>query len=173
MKEENIILVDKNDKAIGVEEKIKAHKKALLHRAFSVFIFDFKGNMLLQLRAKDKYHCGGLWTNTCCSHPRIKETTISAAKRRLNEEMGIKCELMELFTFYYKTKFDNGLTENEIDHVFVGFYDKNPKINKKEADEYEWVSVRAIEKDIKKNPKKYTPWFKIALEKFKSYGFFD
>lgn len=164
MKKEKIILVTKKDEIIGYEEKILTHEKALLHRAFSIFVFNNKGEMLLQKRAKKKYHCSGLWTNTCCSHPRKGEETDKAAHRRLKEEMGFDCDLIEMFKFHYKVKFDNGLTENEIDHVFLGFYDKNPKISKKEADDYKWVKFEKIEGDIKKNPKIYTPWFKIAIK---------
>jgi isopentenyl-diphosphate Delta-isomerase len=166
MKGEKVVLVNKKDEEIGLEEKLKAHKKALLHRAFSIFIFNFKGDMLLQKRAKEKYHCGSLWTNTCCSHPRQKEATDKAAHRRLKEEMGFDCELLEIFTFHYKAKFENGLKENEIDHVFIGFYDKNPKINKKEADDYRWVSIKTLENEIKKNPERFTPWLKIAMKEF-------
>jgi len=165
MKAEKVILVDNKDKKIGTEEKIKAHKKGKLHRAFSIFVFNFKGKLLLQKRASEKYHCGGLWTNTCCSHPRPEETIEDAAHRRLKEEMGFDCELMELFDFQYKFKFDNGLTENEIDHVFIGFYDKKPIINKEEADDYRWIDMELLGEWIKRSPSEFTPWFLIAIKK--------
>jgi isopentenyl-diphosphate delta-isomerase len=167
MKQEMIMLVNDKDEEIGFEEKMRTHEKALLHRAFSIFIFNNKGEMLLQKRAEKKYHCGGLWTNTCCSHPRRNEKTIDAAHRRLKEEMGFDCDLIEMLKFHYKVKFDNGLTENEIDHVFLGFYDKNPKINKDEADDYRWVDLKTLEKEIKKTPENFTVWFKIALKELK------
>ena len=135
---EQVILVDEKDKEIGLEEKIKAHKEGKLHRAFSVFVFNQKGEMLLQRRALTKYHSGGLWTNTCCSHPRKGEDVDKAASRRLKEEMGFSCGLKEVFSFIYKTGFDNGLMEHEFDHVFVGAYESEPKINPEEVAEYKW-----------------------------------
>lgn len=158
-----VILVDKNDNQIGTEEKIKAHKEGKLHRAFSVFIFNSKGELLLQKRNKKKYHSGGLWTNTCCSHPRPKEITREAAIRRLKEEMGINCDLKEIHKFVYKKEFNNGFTEYEYDHVFVGKSDVNPEINKKEVEDFKWVSTNFLKEDIKNNPEKYTFWFKVSL----------
>jgi len=164
--EEKIILVDKNDNQVGIEEKLKAHQNGgKLHRAFSIFVFNSKGELMLQKRAKTKYHCPGLWTNTCCSHPRPGEELEDAAHRRLKEEMGFDCELKEDFDFIYKAKFDNGLTEWEFDHVFLGQYDGSPRINPNEADDWKWIKMRDLKKDIKANPRNYTPWFKIALEK--------
>ncbi len=164
MKEE-VILVDEWDKAIGTMEKIEAHQKGLLHRAFSVFIFNSQGEMLLQQRALNKYHSGGLWTNTCCSHPRPGEDTLIAALRRLKEEMGIEAQLEYKTHFIYKTDFDNNLTEHEFDHVFFGKNDQTPKINALEVESYTWMAPEKVVADIVKNPAKYTSWFKIAMEK--------
>lgn len=164
-----IILVDENDKPIGTEEKLKAHQKANLHRAFSIFIFNDKGQLLLQQRALDKYHSGGLWTNTCCSHPRPKEETINSAHRRLKEEMGFDCELTEVFSFKYKNAFSNGLTENEFDHVFIGKYNNEPIPNPTEVNAYKWVDVKWLEQDMENNKEIYTVWFKICFKKVLDY----
>ncbi len=161
---EYVILVDREDKEIGTEEKMKAHEDGKLHRAFSIFVFNSKGELLLQRRALSKYHCGGLWTNTCCSHPRKGELLEEAVHRRLLEEMGFDCELREVFSFSYKAKFDNGLIENEIDHVFMGNFEGEPVINKEEVEEFKWISVDDLKKDISENSGKYTPWFKIAIQ---------
>lgn len=163
--QEQVILVDELDNAIGTMEKMEAHEKGLLHRAFSVFIFNSKGQLLLQQRALSKYHSAGLWTNTCCSHPRPNENTLDAAKRRLIEEMGLACEVEHKTSFIYKTNFDNGLIEHEFDHVFFGACDTNPVINKEEVESFIWVDVKNLISDIKTNPNKYTSWFKIAMEK--------
>jgi isopentenyl-diphosphate delta-isomerase len=162
--QEQVILVDELDNAIGTMEKMEAHEKGLLHRAFSVFIFNGKGELLLQQRALTKYHSAGLWTNTCCSHPRPNETVLNAAKRRLTEEMGLNCEVDHKTSFIYKTDFDNGLTEHEFDHVFFGHYDQDPIINPEEVENFVWMDVNKIMNDIEKNPKKYTSWFKIAMK---------
>ncbi|MBN2111982.1 isopentenyl-diphosphate Delta-isomerase [Candidatus Woesearchaeota archaeon] len=162
---EKVILVDKNDNETGAEEKIKAHKDGKLHRAFSIFIFNSKNEMLIHKRHRDKYHSGGLWTNACCSHPRPGEKTEDAAKRRLKEEMGISCGLRLLFKFIYKKKFSNGLTENELDYVFAGNCNTPPHPDKKEVEEWKWVSQEELKKNIKENPEKYTHWFKIAVER--------
>ncbi|MCK4592058.1 isopentenyl-diphosphate Delta-isomerase [Candidatus Parcubacteria bacterium] len=164
MKEE-IILVDKNDQEIGSGEKMKVHQNGKLHRAFSIFVFNSKNEMLLQERAKTKYHCGGLWTNTCCSHPRRGELLEEATHRRLQEEMGFDCELKKIGSFIYKAEFDNGLTEHEYDHVFTGKFDGEPKLNLEEADDYKWIGMEKLKKEIKKNPESFTAWFKIAMEK--------
>ena len=162
---ERVILVDEKDKEIGTEEKMKAHQNGgRLHRCFSIFIFNSKGQMLLQKRAKTKYHCGGLWTNTCCSHPRPGESLEEAVHRRLKEEMGFDCDLKEDFSFIYKANFGE-LTEWEFDHVFTGKFDGEPKINPEEVDDFKWINVRVLQEDIKENPTKYTPWFKIAIKK--------
>lgn len=164
-KMEEVVLVDLEDNEIGKEEKIAAHKKALLHRAISVLIFNRKKELLIQRRALTKYHCPGIWANTCCSHPRPGEKTLDAANRRLVEEMGIKAKLEERFSFVYRAEFDNGLVEYEFDHVFVGNYEMDPLINKDEVDSFRWISPEDLIEDIKKNPKKYAPWFLIILEK--------
>ncbi len=162
---EQVILVDHNDTPTGVEEKLKAHESALLHRAFSVFVFNCKGELMLQRRALQKYHSPGLWTNTCCSHPRPGEITIAAAHRRLKEEMGFDCELEWKFSFIYRALFDNGLTEHEFDHVFFGTYDQYPVINTEEVAEWKWVNWEYLLSEIEKNPQEYTVWFRIALKR--------
>lgn len=163
--EEHVILVDENDTPVGLMEKIEAHEKALLHRAFSVFIFNKKGELMLQQRAVSKYHSPLLWTNTCCSHQREGETNIEAGKRRLQEEMGFSTDLKEVFSFIYKAPFDNGLTEHELDHVMIGYYEDAPKLNKEEAEAYKWMPLEDVKKDIEENPQLYTAWFKIIFKK--------
>jgi len=163
---EKVILVDKKDNQIGVEEKLKAHQDSKLHRAFSIFIFNAKGELLLQQRASTKYHTPSLWTNTCCSHPRVGELIQEAAERRLKEEMGISCELKRIFSFIYKAEFDNSLTEYEYDHVFVGEFEDEPVLNPEEVDSYKWISIDELKKDVDQSPEKYTPWFKIILQKY-------
>ncbi len=165
-KEEQVILVNENDEQIGLMPKLEAHEKAALHRAFSVFVFNVKDELLLQKRASHKYHSPNQWTNTCCSHQRNGETSVDAGKRRLFEEMGFSCELEEIFKFIYKAPFDNGLTEHELDHVLIGYYNENPKINLEEVDDYTWMSISDIKKDIAENPNKYTVWFKIIFNKY-------
>ena len=144
MKEE-IILVDKNDREIGKGEKLKVHQEGKLHRAFSIFIFNSKGDLLIQKRADTKYHSPGLWTNTCCSHPRVGEPLDKATKRRLKEEMGIEAELKEIFSFLYKVRLDD-LVENEFDHVFIGEFEGEPKINKEEASQWKWINPEELKK---------------------------
>ena len=162
-KPEEVILVNEQDEQTGTIEKMEAHRKALLHRAFSVFIFNEKGEMLLQQRAMGKYHSPGLWTNACCSHPRPGESVEEAAGRRLKEEMGIDVKIEKIFDFIYKTEFDNGLTEYEFDHVYTGTYSGNLQPDKQEVKDYCFRSVTDIEEDLKNRPEKYTSWFKIAL----------
>jgi len=162
---EYVILVDEHDNAIGTMEKHQAHVEGLLHRAFSIFIFNSEKKILLQKRASTKYHCGGLWTNACCSHPRENEHTQEAANRRLAEEMGIQCSLTPLFSFSYKTEFDNGLTEHEIDHVFFGSTDETPKLNSLEVEDYRYVGIEELQLEIKEFPQHFTPWFLIALNR--------
>ncbi len=164
MVEEQVILVDKNDNQIGLMPKMEAHEKALLHRAFSVFTFNDKGELLLQQRAADKYHSPLLWTNTCCSHQRNGETNLEAGKRRLQEEMGFTCDLEEVFSFIYKAPFDNGLTEHELDHVMVGKFNENPKINKEEVEAFKWMTLEDVKTDMENNPDIYTEWFKIIFK---------
>jgi len=162
---EHVILVDENDQQIGLMEKIEAHEKALLHRAFSVFIFNEKGELMLQQRAASKYHSPLLWTNTCCSHQRDGETNLVAGRRRLQEEMGFVTDITEVFSFIYKAPFDNGLTEHELDHVMVGKYEASPNVNKEEVEAYKWMQLEDVKKDIEDNPSIYTAWFKIIFEK--------
>ena len=166
MKNENVVLVDRNDNPIGLMPKLEAHEKGVLHRAFSVFILNQKGQLMLQRRALDKYHSPGLWTNTCCSHPRESEGNIEAGVRRLKEEMGFTTPLKPMFSFIYKSKFDNGLTEHEFDHVLLGYYDKQPLINTIEVSEWKWMSLDKIILEIKNKPEDFTVWFKIIFERF-------
>ena len=169
MIEDKVILVDNNDNQIGLMPKLEAHEKGVLHRAFSVFIFNNYGELMLQRRALTKYHSPGLWTNTCCSHQRDGESNISSGKRRLNEEMGFDTELFEKTSFIYKAKFDNGLIEHEFDHVLVGSYNHSPIINSIEVDSWKWMSLENIKKDINDHPDNYTAWFKIIFEKYYKY----
>ena len=165
MKEE-VILVDTNDVPLGTMPKMEAHEKAILHRAFSVFILNKDGQLMLQQRALSKYHSPGLWTNTCCSHQRLGETNIEAGTRRLQEEMGFKTPLKELFSFVYKATLDNGLTEHEFDHVILGYYDSEPIINHEEVTNWKWMNLEEIIKEIKTTPDNYTAWFKIIFDRF-------
>lgn len=171
MKEEQVILVNENNEQIGTMAKMEAHEKAVLHRAFSVFITNGNGEIMLQQRAASKYHSPLLWTNTCCSHQRVGETNIEAGKRRLQEEMGFQAELKELFSFIYKAPFDNGLTEHELDHVMIGSYDAEPNINPEEVEAWKWMSPEDIKEDISNNPNEYTAWFKIIFDKFYEHLF--
>ena len=166
MKEENVILVDTNDTPLGTMPKMEAHEKAVLHRAFSVFILNSKNQLMLQQRALHKYHSPGLWTNTCCSHQRLGETNIEAGKRRLFEEMGITSELTELFSFIYKAPFDNGLTEHELDHVLVGYSNEDPTINLEEVSNWKWMDIDAVHVDCEHHPHNYTVWFRIIFDRF-------
>ena len=166
MEKEKVIWVDANDQQIGLMEKIEAHEKALLHRAFSVFVFNDAGETMVQQRAAHKYHSPGLWTNTCCSHQREGESNIEAGKRRLQEEMGFTTDLEEVLSFIYHAPFDNGLTEQEYDHILVGKYNEEPKINPDEVASWKWMSLKDIKKDMQVNPDEYTAWFKIIFEKF-------
>ncbi len=165
----DVILVDENDEQVGTMEKIEVHQKALLHRAFSVFIFNDKGEMLLQKRADKKYHSGGLWTNACCSHPQPGEETLTAAGNRLQEEMGISTTLKKAFAFIYKAPFDNGLTEFEFDHVFIGTYDGDIVPDADEVSDYCYKSIEEVKNSILSHPQKYTEWFKIAFPKLEAY----
>ena len=163
--EELVVLVDEKNNQIGLMPKMEAHEKALLHRAFSVFVFNKKGELMLQQRAASKYHSPLLWTNTCCSHQREGENNIDAGKRRLQEEMGFTTDLKEVFSFIYKAPFDNGLTEHELDFVLIGYFEGAPNINKEEVESYKWVPLNEVKKDIENNPEIYTEWFKIIFEK--------
>jgi isopentenyl-diphosphate delta-isomerase len=166
MKEENVILVNRNDEQIGLMPKLEAHEKAVLHRAFSVFVLNDKNEIMLQQRAQHKYHSPLLWTNTCCSHQREGETNIEAGSRRLYEEMGFKTELKELFHFIYKAPFDNGLTEHELDHVMIGYYNDEPKISPDEVESWKWMCIEDVQKDMQLYPEIYTVWFKIIFDEF-------
>tara|TARA_B000000609_G_C24008654_1_gene258895 strand:+ start:46 stop:564 length:519 start_codon:yes stop_codon:yes gene_type:complete len=169
MSMENVILVDEKDNQVGLMPKLEAHQKGLLHRAFSVFIFNSDYKLLLQKRASSKYHSGGLWTNTCCSHPRDGEDIIDAANRRLDEEMGIKTSLRKVFDFIYTAELDNNLIENEFDHVLYGVYDIDPILNKEEAEDFKWIDMETLKNDIENNTDQYTVWFKIAFDYFYNY----
>ena len=164
--EEKVILVSEVDEQLGLMAKMEAHEKGILHRAFSVFIFNKKGELLLQQRALDKYHSPGLWTNTCCSHQRDGESNIEAGKRRLQEEMGFNCDLKELFWFVYKASFDNGLTEHELDHVMIGHYEDDPIVNLDEAAAFKWMTLEDVKKDMELQPELYTQWFKIIFNEY-------
>ena len=167
--EEFVVLVDQNDQKLGLMEKQQAHVAGLLHRAFSVFIFNSKGELMIQQRAASKYHSPTLWTNTCCSHPRDNETYEQAAHRRVEEEMGFDCELEYKFNFIYKAHLENDLIEHELDHVFIGTFDDEPKLNPDEVMAYRWVELDDLKKDMEKNPQNYTAWFKIIFEHYVSY----
>lgn len=164
--EEKVILVNTKNNPLGAQEKLQTHIDGDLHRAFSIFVFNSKGRLLLQKRAKSKYHSGGLWSNTVCSHPKPNESLIKASHRRLKEEMGFDCPLKKSFKFHYKIIFDNGLIENEIDHVFIGEYNGKIKINKNEASDYKWMSLTELKKDFIENSDQYTVWLKMALKNY-------
>lgn len=164
--EEQVILVNEKDEQIGLMPKQEAHEKAVLHRAFSVFVFNDKKELMLQQRALHKYHSPGLWTNTCCSHQRNGETSLVAGKRRLQEEMGFVVDLKETTSFIYKAPFDNGLTEHEFDHILVGQFNDDPTINKDEVASWKWMPLKNIQVDILKKPETYSEWFKIIFKNF-------
>ena len=164
-----VILVDIKNNEIGTEDKLEAHKKGLLHRAFSIFIFNDEDEILLQKRSDSKYHSAGLWSNTCCSHPYIDKSINEYVKLRLVQEMGIKTNLKEVFSFIYKTNFENGLVEYEYDHVFFGEYSKDPVLNPDEACDYKWISIFELKSDIEQNPSSYTAWLKIIFNKHFKY----
>jgi len=166
MREEKVILVNELDEQIGLMPKLEAHQKAILHRAFSVFVLNKNNEIMLQQRAHQKYHSPLLWTNTCCSHQRNGETNIEAGSRRLFEEMGFRVELKELFHFIYKAPFDNGLTEHELDHVMIGYFDENPTINSEEVEDWKWMKIEDVKKDMLLHPEIYTVWFKIIFDEF-------
>jgi isopentenyl-diphosphate Delta-isomerase len=169
MIEDEVILVNEADEELGAMEKMEAHRKALLHRAFSVFIFNSRGEMLLQQRAMGKYHSGGLWTNACCSHPRPGETVEEAAIRRTREELGIQPELKRVFAFTYRADFDNGLTEHEYDHVLVGQFDGDLHPDPDEVIDYCYLQMNDIREDLETHPGKYTEWFKIAFRQVEEH----
>ncbi|MDA0728472.1 MAG: isopentenyl-diphosphate Delta-isomerase [Bacteroidetes bacterium] len=160
---EYVILVDPEDRPLGTMEKMEAHRKGVLHRAFSVFVFNSQGELLLHRRALDKYHSGGLWTNTCCSHPRPEESIVDAAQRRLVEEMGMNCHLEPRFSFVYRADLDHGMIEHELDHVLVGYSDVPPEPNASEVCETKYMPVDEVVNDMAKHPDRYTAWFQICL----------
>lgn len=164
---EQVILVNEQDEAIGAMEKMEAHEKGFLHRAFSVFVLNENNELLLQKRAVSKYHSGGLWTNTCCSHPREGENIIEAGNRRLMEEMGMTCELQPMFSFIYKAELDKGLTEHELDHVIIGRSNATPDINPEEVEDWKYIDLNNLEEDMNVNPENYTAWFKIIFDRFR------
>lgn len=166
---EQIILVDSNDRQIGTAEKMEAHRQGKLHRAFSIYVFNKNGELMLQKRHKQKYHSGGLWTNTACSHPRDGEPLTGAAHRRLEEEMGFDCELKEAFSFIYMVPMDKGLTEHEYLHVFIGKHESEPKINLEEAEGWKWMDFRKLQKDMGENPQHYTKWFLVTISRLTDF----
>jgi isopentenyl-diphosphate Delta-isomerase len=169
MKEQQVILVTEKNEPLGTMGKMQAHQQGLLHRAFSIFIFDTKGKMLLQQRAATKYHGAGLWTNACCSHPMIHEKTEAAAQRRLQEEMGFSTQLKEIFQFTYKAEVENGLVEHEFDHVFAGQYEGEINVNQDEVADYAYRSLAEIKKAIREDESKFTSWFRIAFPRIESW----
>jgi len=169
MKNENlVILVDENDKELGTMEKMEAHRKSKLHRAVSIFISNSQGKWLMQQRAMEKYHSKGVWSNTCCTHPFPSETNYESAHRRLLQEMGMKADLFEIFSFIYKAKLDNELTEYEFDHVFLGISDDKPNLNLDEVMDYKYMDFAEIKQDVAKNPQNYSEWFKKIFERVQS-----
>ena len=166
---EEVVLVNEKDEVMGIMEKMAAHEQALLHRAFSVFVFNTNGDLLMQQRAFSKYHSGGLWTNTCCSHPRPGEQVADAANRRLIEEMGFTTSLTKAFDFTYKAAFDNGLTEHEFDHVFTGIYEGPVHFNPNEVADYSFMTEKELEEQIQETPDRFTAWFHIAYPVLKAW----
>lgn len=162
-KTEWVVLVDPEDRPLGTMEKMEAHRLGVLHRAFSVFVFNSKGHLLVHRRAHDKYHSGGLWTNTCCSHPRPEEGVVDSAQRRLMEEMGMRCQLEPKFSFVYRADLDHGMIEHELDHVLIGYSDVPPVPNPEEVCETRYIPIPALEADLEAHPEKYTAWFKICF----------
>ncbi|MEZ5083085.1 MAG: isopentenyl-diphosphate Delta-isomerase [Bacteroidales bacterium] len=169
IREEYVVLVDEKDNPIGKMEKQEAHIKGVLHRAFSVFVFNDKDELMLQQRALTKYHSPGRWTNTCCSHPRLSEKTEDAAHRRMVEEMGFDCDFEEVFTFIYKSDVGGGLIEHEFDHVFFGRSELKPKINHEEVNDWKFMDMKSIREDMNKHPEHYTVWFRIAFDEVEKY----
>lgn len=160
---ERLILVDAEDREVGTAGKMEAHREGRLHRAFSVFVFDDEGRLLMQRRAAGKYHSGGLWTNTACGHPRPGEATADAARRRLREEMGIDCPLRPLFAFTYRAELDDGLVEHELDHVLAGVCPHHPDPDPAEAEGWTWADPADVRLDVERRPERYTAWFRLAL----------
>jgi len=162
--EERVILVDAKNRKLGTMEKLQAHREGILHRAFSIFIFNKKGEMLVHKRAQGKYHCGGLWTNACCSHPRPDETMEEGLSRKLKQEMGFDTELAKAFDFTYRAELENGLIEYEFDEVFIGHYDATIQPNPQEVEEWKYADMDILRKEIRKNPELFTPWFRMLFD---------
>jgi isopentenyl-diphosphate delta-isomerase len=161
---EKVILVDEHDNEIGTMEKMEAHRKGLLHRAFSILVFNSKGEILIQKRSAKKYHSGGLWTNTCCSHPLPDETMADATRRKLIQEMGIDVETRFAYKFTYRIVLEGELTEHEVDHVFIGYFDGEPVINKEEVEAWRYVTIEELRSNMASKPEEYTHWFKLILK---------
>jgi isopentenyl-diphosphate Delta-isomerase len=170
---EYVIVVDGSDRPLGTREKQEAHLTGVLHRAFSVFVFDAAGRMLLQQRASDKYHSGGLWSNTCCSHPRPGEETAAAARRRLLEEMGFLCPLEPAYSFTYRADVGDGLVEHEYDHVFIGRFDGEPAPDPAEVEGWRWAAPAELERELREEPGRFTEWFRIAFDELRARGYLD
>lgn len=166
MAEDLIVLVNENDEQIGSIGKLEAHQKGLLHRAFSIIVWNDQHEILIHQRAIGKYHSEGLWTNTCCSHPKVGETILEAAHRRLQEEMGFDCELQQKFHFIYQVELENQLIENELDHVLIGTFNQNPSPNPEEVEDYRWISLEQLKNEIAEKPAQFTFWFKEIIHNF-------
>jgi isopentenyl-diphosphate delta-isomerase len=164
--EERVVLVNEKDKAIGIEDKTRAHLLGVLHRAFSLFVINSAGHLLVQRRALTKYHSRGLWSNTCCGHPRPDEAIDKASRRRLSEEMGFESNLREVFCFVYRAQLEDGLIENEYDHVLVGSFEGVPRPDPSEISEWKWIDLQRLRMDIKEHPEKYTYWFRFSFDRF-------
>lgn len=164
MDRNKVVIVDQNDHTLGEMEKIEAHVKGVLHRAFSIFIFNSKGELLIHQRSLEKYHSPGLWTNTCCSHPQLYENLKESALERLQFEMGFTTDIHKIFSFIYHAPMENGLIEHELDHVFIGYYDDEPRINEREVQNFYWISPEQLLVDIKYHPEHYTFWFRKVVE---------
>jgi isopentenyl-diphosphate delta-isomerase len=173
MASEQLILVDAHDRELGVKEKMEAHVEGALHRAVSVFVFDSEKRLLLQKRARTKYHSGGLWSNTACGHPRPGETTIAAARRRLHEEMGFDCELREAFEFLYRAELDGALIEHEYDHVLVGTHEGDPAPDPSEVEDWRWVTMDELRRRLSDEPQSYSYWLKVVVEGDHWRAFFE
>jgi isopentenyl-diphosphate delta-isomerase len=170
---DHVILVDEHDRSLGTEEKMSAHRAGRLHRAFSIFVFHPDGRVMLQQRALSKYHSGGLWTNTCCSHPRPEESTDDAAHRRLGEEMGFDCVLRHVFAFVYRAELDHGLTEHEYDHVYVGTFNGEPRLNVNEAAAWRWITTFDLDREMTEHPETFTVWSRIAWKELRARDILD
>lgn len=173
MTAEELILVDADDREVGVGEKLQTHREGALHRAFSVFVFDRRGRLLMQKRAAAKYHSAGLWSNTACGHPRPGEATRDAARRRLREEMGFDCELREAFEFVYRAEVGDRLVEHEYDHVFAGTHDRDPAPDHAEVEDWRWVEMGELRRELREAPERYSFWLKLAVEDERWRALFD